>query len=169
MLLASELEESKSCYPIAYHLVQTFVSHTLTRLIPQHPMVSVPVHPTSRPATGSGGNSSSQQQQQQQESLFVLLLGSDGWERDVRYDSSKHHGPANLPLSAAGGPLLFLMCYSTLFISYILIESIEQRSIHRFRRDPSELTYPHRRSGSPHPNFPRKSTTSHSRETESTH
>jgi hypothetical protein len=99
LLLALELEESRSCYPIAYHLVETFVSHTLTQLIPQHPIIvpspSVPVHSASRPASVSADSS-------QQQSLCLLLLGSDGWERDTRYDSSKHHGPVNLPLSTAG-------------------------------------------------------------------
>ena len=102
LLLALELEESRSCYPIAYHLVETFISHTLTQLIPHHPITvpspSVPVHSASRPASSSVDSTVSQQKQ----SLCLLLLGSDGWERDARYDSSKHHGPVNLPLATAG-------------------------------------------------------------------
>ena len=117
LLLAVELEESRSCYPIAYHLIHTFVAHTLTQLIPQHPILlsaPTPTHSAPRPASASTGNSSSQQ------SLFVLLLGSGGWERDARYDSSKHHGPANLPLSTGGIHLISIHNYMPK-ISHVLI------------------------------------------------
>ena len=70
-----ELEPSRSCYPIASHLISNFITQTVINLIPQQ---------ANRYFTPSV-------------SLYEMLLGTDGSGRGASYDSAKHLKPRAAP------------------------------------------------------------------------
>jgi len=90
LLLAIELERSRTCYPAAYHLIKTFIQYTFANMIPKHT-------PQSYSHYNSSHNNNSQINRPL--SLYSLLFGTDNLERDSTYDTHKDRRPRSAPLS----------------------------------------------------------------------